>query len=182
MANVDNPHGLRPLMRTIHGGFIQVRQFTKDASEGNAIFQWDAVNREADGNIEANSATPGTTAYDGVSLNFGAASTLTLHQVIVSPGAVYEAQDNNDTDGFVAADMGLNVNIELNAPDVPGPTTAGFVGISHHELDESTAATSSALDLHMLQLLNVPDNAEGAFSRVEVIFNKHRMSPATAGV
>lgn len=162
-------------MRCLGGGEIEIRQFTKDASEGAAIFQQDAVNAEADGNIEANSATPGTTAYSGVSLNYGAASTLTLHQVIISPTAVFEMQDNNDTDGFVAADMGLNCNIELNAGSA---TTL----ISGHELDESTAQTTSTLDMKMLALLNVPDNAPTAWSRVEVVFNKHRMSPATAGV
>jgi hypothetical protein len=148
---------------------------TKDASEAAAIFQWDAINREADGNIEANSATPGTTLYSGVSLNYGALSTLTYHTCVVSPDAVFEAQDNNDTDGFTAADMGLNVNIELNA----GSTTTL---ISGHELDESTATTTSTLDMHMLDLLNVPDNAPTGWSRVEVVFNKHRMNPAVAGV
>jgi hypothetical protein len=162
-------------MRTLSGGFPVVQLMQKDAAEGTAIFQWDAVNREADGNIEANSATPGTTLFSGVSLNHGAASTLTDHLVVVSPDAVFEAQDNNDTDGFTAADMGLNVNIELNA----GSSTTK---ISGHELDESTANTTSTLDLHMLDLLNVPDNAAGAWSRVEVVFNKHRMNPAVAGV
>ena len=175
MANVDNPHGLRPLMRTIEGGFPEIRTFDKDASEAAAIFIWDAVNQEADGNIEANSATPGTTRFTGVSLNHGAASTLTSHSVIVSPGAIFEAQDNSDTDGFTAADMGLNVNLELNA----GSATTF---ISGHELDESTVNTTATLDIKMLQLLNVPDNAAGAWSRVEVRFNKHRMSPEVAGV
>lgn len=175
MANVDNPHGLRTLGRTLSGGCPYIQWFQKDASEAAAIFAQDAVNREADGNIEANSATPGTTLYSGVSLNHGAASTLTNHAVIVSPDAVYEAQDNNDTDGFAAVDLGLNVNIELNA----GSSTTLLSG---HELDESTANTTSTLDLHMLALLNVPDNAYGSFSRIEVVFNKHRMNPAVAGV
>jgi hypothetical protein len=175
MANRDNPHGLRPLMRTLGGGYPTVQMMQKDASEGAAIFMWDAVNREADGNIEANSATPGTTKFSGVSLNHGAASTLTNHVVITSPSAVFEAQDNNDTDGFTDADMGLNVNIELNA----GSSTTK---ISGHELDESTANTTATLDLKMLQLLQVPDNAAGAWSRVEVIFANHRMASATAGV
>ena len=176
MANVDNPHGLRPLMRTLGGGPPTAQLMQKDSSEGAGIFIWDAVNREADGNIEANSATPGTTLYSGVNLGpFGAASTATSHLIQISPDAVFEAQDNADTDGFAAADMGLNVNIELNA----GSATTN---ISGHELDESTATTTNTLDLHMLALLNVPDNAEGSHSRVEVIFNKHRMNPAVAGV
>lgn len=175
MANVDNPHGLRPLMRCVDGGFPLTEQFDKDASEGTAIFMWDAVNRENDGNIEAASATPGTTLYSGVSLNYGAASTLTSHLVIVSPGAIFEAQDNADTNGFDAADMGLNANIELNA----GSATTLLSG---HEIDESTLNTTNSLDLHLWKLLDVPDNAAGSYSRVVVTFNKHRMALGVAGV
>ena len=175
MANVDNPHGLRPLGYNLGGGPPMIQYFSKDASEGTAIFSYDAVNREADGNIEANSATPGTTPYSGVSLNYGAASTLTEHAVIVSPDALFEAQDNADTDGFDAGDMGLNVNIELNA----GSATTKQSG---HELDESTANTTDTLDLHMLDLLAVPDNAAGSHSRVIVVFNKHRMNSQRAGL
>jgi len=174
MANNDNPHGLRPLGRVIGGGEPEILGFDKDASEAAAIFMWDAVNQEADGNIEANSATPGTTLYTGVSLNYGAASTLTRHLVMVSPNALFEAQDNNDTDGFAAADAGLGCNIELNA----GSTTTQ---VSGHELDESTAAASS-LDVKLLELLDVPDNAYGAFSRWVIQFNKHRFAYGTAGV
>lgn len=175
MPNVDNPHGLRPIGRTIDGGFPRIQGFQKDASEGTAIFQFDAVNREADGNLDAASATPGTTLYSGVSLNYGAASTLTDHLVVVSPGALFEAQDNNDTDGLAAADEGLNINIELNA----GSTSTL---ISGHELDESTLNTSNGLDLHVIQKLDVPGNDYGSYCRMIVMFNKHRMATVAAGV
>ena len=168
MANVDNPHGLRSLGRTLEGGQPVLEQFTKDSSEGTAIFAGDAVNRETDGNIEAASATPGSTLYSGVSLNYGAASTETDHLVIISPKAVFEIQDNNDTEGFVTADNGLNSNLELNA----GSATTLQSG---HELDESTFNTTATLDVHMLKLLAVPGNAYGANARVEVVFNTHRM-------
>jgi len=141
---------------------------------GTTIFINDAVNRVADGSIEV-SATPGTTAYSGVSLTHGLLSTATDHLVIISPDAVYEAQDNADTDGFAEADMGLLVNLELNA----GSTTTL---ISGHELDESTVNTTNTLDMLMLQLYDVPDNAGTANSRVEVVFNKHRMVAGTTGV
>lgn len=175
MANVDNPHGLRPIMRTMSGGCPVIEQFFKDASEAAAIFIFDAVNQEADGNIEANSATPGTTLYSGVSLNYGAALTLTPHLVIVSPDAVFEAQDNNDTDGTAAVDMGLNGNIELNAG-------SALTQISGHELDESTFNTTNSLDVKLLKKLDVPDNDFGSFCRVEIMFNKHRRAPGVAGV
>lgn len=174
MANVDNPHGLQPLMRSIEGGEVQVARFLKGAAVSGAIFINDVVARNADGNLAAG-GTPGTTTYDGVSLNRGATLTETWHDVIVTPKAVYEAQDNNDTNGFDFADQGLNVNIEFNA----GNATTG---ISGHELDESTVATTASLDVHLLRLHRVPTNAYGAFGRWEVVFNKHRMSSNAAGV
>jgi len=168
MANIDNPHGLRPLMRTLRGGCPVVRQYTKDANEGTAIFIHDVVQREADGNIAAG-GTPGTTRYLGVSLNYGAASKQTDHLVIVSPDAIFEAQDNADTDGFAAADMGLNCNLEFNAGDATRL-------ISGHELDESSANTTETLDVKLLDKLDVPDNDFGANCRVQVIFNKHLLN------
>lgn len=174
MANVDNPHGLRPVGRNMDGGFPRIQQFSKASGYGTALFIFDAVFRVADGTIDK-SGTPGTTAYSGVNLNYGAASTATDHLVLVSPGTLFEAQDNNDTDGLAAADEGLNINIELNA----GSATTQ---ISGHELDESTVNTSNALDLHVIQKLDVPDNAYGAYCRMVVMFNKHRYAPGVAGV
>src|SRR5512139_1552657 len=98
MANVDNPHGLRPLARTLSGGMPWVQLFTKAVGYATAIFQHDAVNQVADGSIEA-SATPGTTLYSGVALNYGAASTATEHLVITSPDAIFEAQDDQAATG-----------------------------------------------------------------------------------
>lgn len=174
MANRDNPHGLAPLGRNFDGGLPRVQLLAKAVGYGTALFIWDAVFRVADGSIDK-TGTPGTTAYSGVNCTWGAASTATDHVVIVSPSAVFEAQDNDDTDGFAEVDMGLNVNLELNA----GSATTK---ISGHELDESTIGTTDSLDMHMIQKLNVPDNAYGEHVRVEVIFNKHRMAHTVAGV
>ncbi len=175
MANRDNPHGLTPLGRTNGGGPFQVQYFQKDASEAAAIFIGDAVNREDDGFIEANSATPGTTFYSGVSLNYGAAATLTGHLVVISPGALYEAQDNNASAGIVFADLGLNANLQLNA----GSATTK---ISGHEINETPKDVTASLDVHLVKKYDVPDNAYGPWCRVEIYFNTHRMASASVGV
>jgi len=171
MSNVDNPHGLRSLMRTLSGGLPLIEEFDKAVGYGTAIFMNDAVNRAADNSIEA-SATPGTTLYSGVSLNYGAASTATKHQVIVSPDALFEAQ----ADGSLAlADMGLNANLILGA----GSTTTLQSG---HEINSATEAVTASLDVHLLHKLNVPDNDYGDYVRVEIVFNKHRMNSVAVGV
>lgn len=172
MANVDAAFGLRPLMRTLDGGCPSTREFAKAVGYGTAIFQWDAVNRVADGSIEA-AATPGTTLYSGVSLNHGKVSTATTHIVIDAPDAVFVAQDEGT--GIAAVDLGLNANLVLTA----GNATTG---ISKHEIDGATKNTTNTLDVHLLQKLDDPLNEYGAWCRVELIFNKHRMGKTQVGV
>lgn len=176
MANVDNPHGFN-FVGMDGPGFPFIQGFAKAVGYGTAIFQGDAVHRVADGSIEAASSnfTPGTTAISGIALDYGALSTATNHSVIVSVNALFEAQDNNDTDGTAAADLGINVNLEANA----GSTTTLQSG---HELDESTENVSASRDFHMLALLNVPDNAHGSFARIVVKSNIHRYQPGVVGI
>lgn len=182
MANNNFPHGLRPLGVALSGGAPVFEEFTKASGYGTAIFRYDAVNRVADGTIEA-SASPGTTLYTGVSMNYGVLSTETKHTVCTSPDALYEAQDdgstytapNPDTVGINSQDAGMNANLVLTA----GDTTTKQ---SKHQIAASTLAVTATLDVHILGLLNVPDNDWGQYARCEIVFNKHRMAPASVGV
>ena len=175
MANRDNPHGLIPVGRTLSGGEPRVKQFSKDSSGGN-IFIHDVVNREADGNITAG-GTPGTTTYTGVSLNYSATGAAGTHLVVVSPDAMFVAQDNADTDGIAAADLGLNCNFEFNAGSADSK-------ISGHELDESSADTTNTLDAKLHELWNSPNNEHSANADIVITINKHRLAQGTgiAGV
>ena len=173
MANVDNPHGLTPLCRTTDGGEVRVEEYTKDSSGGN-IFIHDVVTRETDGNITATGTTPGTTVWEGVTLNYSATGVAGTHLVIINPNAQYVAQDNNDSEGFVTADQGLNANIELNA----GSSTSF---ISGHEIDESTWNTTNTLDVKLHGLWPNPNNAYGPNADIIVSINKSRFGNATTG-
>jgi hypothetical protein len=173
MPNTDWPHGLREV-GTVYGGPSEVEEFAKVVGYGTAIFIGDAVNRVADGSIEA-SATPGTTLYSGVALNYGAVSTATTHQVIVSQGTIFEAQDNNATDGIAAVDLGLNANLQLNA----GSTTTQLSG---HEINETGIDTTNTLDVHLRRLYPISGNVHGAWARIEIQFNMHRMGTTSVGV
>ena len=176
MSNVNNPHGFRPLMRTIDGGFPSTREFKKVVGLGTAVFEWDVVGRVADGSIDvAGNLTPGTTNWSGVALNYGAASTATNHIVIESPGAVFEAQDDDTVTGLVEADMGLNANLVATAGDAT-------LKRSKHQINHTGVDVTNSLDLHLLSKYDVPDNAYGPNCRIEVIFNKHRMNGLTVGV
>jgi hypothetical protein len=182
MSNVNHPHGFRPLMRTLTGGFPSTNEYLKAVTLATAVFMWDVVQRVADGSIDvAGNGTPGTTNWTGVALNWGAALKATAHIVIDSPFAVFEAQDNDAVTGTLITDMGANANIVATAGDA-------VLKLSKHQIDQSTIAVTSTLDLHLLRKYTLPlgdafeSNDYGPNARIEVVFNKHRMGLATAGV
>lgn len=174
MSNVNNPHGFRPLGWCLGGGQPFITKLSKAVGFGTAIYPYDLVARASDGSINT-TITPGTTLISGVALDYGALSTATDHLVIISADALYEAQDNGSP-GVAAADLGANANCIVSVAGTLTTKTSG------HQIDASTIATTSTLDLHLMQLLAVPDNAHGNNARIEVVINKHRMNPGVAGV
>ena len=174
MPNTDNPHGFALIGRTQGGGSIELEEFDKDASESSAIFPNDLCHQQADGNI-APGGTPGTTIYTGVSMNYGAADTLTKHLLAAQPDALFEAQDNDDSTGLLAVDMGQNANAVFGAGDA--------VRIkSGHEINISGHAATATLDLRLLRLHKAVDNAFGPHARIEVLINKHTRAYGAAGI
>lgn len=176
MANLDNPHGLEYV--GMDGPGIEWHQvFTKVVGLGTAIFKNDACQRVSGGAIEAG-GTPGTTFITGVSRVYSAASTADTNVVLnVSSMALYEAQDNKATNGIVAADLGLNANLEYNA----GSTTTQ---ISGHEINETGTAVTNTLDVHLIEFLDVPDNDPlgAGWNRIVIKINQHRYGHTVVGV
>ncbi len=182
MPNVDNPHGFRPLCRNVYGGASKTMPAHKLAANDAAIFIHDAVAKVTAGikktpcvTAKAASVTPGTTPIVGVALNYGAALTATDHLLIPATGEVFECQDNNDTDGVSAGNINCNANIELNAG-------SALTQISGHELDESTIAATATLDVHILGLLDTPNNDFGSFARVMITFSRPANADQSLGV
>ena len=163
MANIDNPHGLRPFGVTLSGGPIAVRPFRK--KKDTAIYAYDAVHLATDGSVEA-AQKPASALYCGVSLNTGLAGTESNQLVVVSPDAIFEAQSDDDPRGIVAGDAGSSANLILN----PGnPKTL----ISGHEIDTSTMGPESHKDVELLGLFDSPDNEGGQFAAFEVVIVQH---------
>lgn len=171
MANVDHAYGFRSVGRTYSGGDIQLRQRAKAVGLNAAIANGDIVARAADSTL-TRTFTPGTTLISGVALNPGAALTLTYHQVIEQPDALFSAQADTGT-AVAEADMGLNANVVLG-------TAAN--GISGDEIDADSKAVGATLDLHLIEKLDVPGNDYGEHVEVLVIINKHRMHGSAVGV
>lgn len=183
MANRDNPHGFRPMMRALAGGpGASLMGATKLVGYGTALFINDVITRVASGTgykmtISA-AVTPGTTPIAGVNLTYGAASTVTNHLVVPAVGGqVYEAQDNKDTDGIGVADVNKNFNVEMNAGNT-------VTKISGHEIDESTINTTNTLDGKIVGIFQSPDNLIDAsgFVRALVIFNRSQFSDQTTAI
>lgn len=173
MANVNNPHGLRPLMRTMAGGNPGMEPYTKAAAYAFAIYKWDPVTVLAGVlNGPASGITPGTTRYQGVNIGaFSLASLLATMLIMDSPDAIFEAQeDNTGGSNIAAAKMGYNANLT---------TTAGASVTRDNsavQISGTSVNTTGTLDVKLLRLLTDPTNAYGAFGRCELIFNKHLMN------
>lgn len=179
MANVNNPHGLRPLMRTQSGGGVQTEAWSKAVGYAHAIYKWDPVTALAGVlNGPASGITVGTTRYLGVSLNWSAPSVAATHLILCDPGNLYEAQGDGSGSGsnvIALATVGYKANLNI-ASVAGGGVTRDNSGV---QITESTIATTSSLDVELVGLLNEIDNAYGIYGRMELKFNKHLRNPET---
>jgi hypothetical protein len=175
MANVNNPHGLRPLMRTQSGGGVQTEAWAKAVGYAYAIYRWDPVTALAGVlNGPASGITPGTTRYLGVSLSWSKASLADTLLIMVDPGDLFEAQgDGSDAALAVVGSTDYNANLNLTGTAGAGVTRDNS-GVS---ITETTIAVTSTLDVKLLGILNETDNAYGAYCRWELKFNKHLRNP-----
>lgn len=154
MANRDWPHGFIPVGSQTGGEAGYIRNYNKVVGMSTAIGRFDLVDPQASGVDVAQAAAGGP--YLGVSLNYGAASSATTHNVLIlRPDSIIEGQ----TDGSLAtADANLNANFVVAAAS----TTTG---LSQMEINAATEDTTSTLDLHLLRLAPYIDNVTGTNSR-----------------
>jgi hypothetical protein len=183
MANPNNPHGFRPLMRSVVGGPGAACVYVyKPSTVGTALFIGDPVTKLTGGTAQPwpqitgpSGITPGTTPVLGVNLNWGAASTATNHTVIPVDYQVFEVQANG-TVNITDAHLTENANMNL------GTSGSTLTQLSGALLDSNTIATSNTLDLKILGLLQTQTNAIGQYARLEVVFNNPQSRPQVAGV
>jgi hypothetical protein len=189
MANTNNPFGFKPLMNTISGAPCRVAEYGKPAADAQVLSIWDLVAAAAvsdalpggsplatavPGCVSYYSQTPGTTPILGTALNFGLASTLSIHYVIDTIDAIFAAQVVSTT-VFSVATHGHNLaNVKLT---VVGSTTTHISGM---QLD--TPAVTATLDMRIVKAYNVPPNAAGASAIVECIINRHQLGQQIVGV
>lgn len=175
MSNVNNPHGLRPLGRTVQGGALETRNYTKAAAYGYAIYKWDPVTLLAGVlNGPANGLTAGTTRYLGVALSYSLASLLATLPVIVAQDAVYEIMgDGSGATTHIIDPTTIGYNANMTFGTAGGGVTRDNSGV---KLAESTIDVTATLDLNILGILSTPDNVAGTYGRVECVINKHLLN------
>jgi hypothetical protein len=172
MANVNNLHGLRPLMRAMGGGPTACRPAHKLVGDGTALFINDAVLLAANGTKNNDCITAGSAGglLAGVNLVYGALSTATDHLYIPTDSEqMFETQ----------IDTAAVANANACAALVAGAGSA-TTKISGHSANG--VATTNTLALRIVGLWQSADNAWGAYARVIVICNKSQRFNQQAGV
>ena len=188
MANPNSPFGFRPLMTTLNGAPIQIREYGKAAGESTAIFMNDIVMKSAASVTSqtgagtprpavksATNGSPGTTLWQGVSLNYGAASTLTYQYLVDEITALFTAQVDGSLSVTSASHVGKNANLKYAAGSATSKQSLMVV-------DNTTINTTAGLDLRIVDLSQASPNAEGANAIVVVTIQKHEFGQNVAGV
>ena len=181
MANVDKAFGLRPLGNLSGTGSQKQYGYEIADNQAGAIFQGDLVTLK-DGYIlqfDPASHTAAVGVFNGCFYTDPTTGKPTFSNYY--PGSVNITQgkitadvldDPNQmfliqNDGTSAAtDYGKNADIVIGT----GSTTTG---VSANELDTSSIATTAALNLKVIGLWDVPNNAVGANAVVVVKINEH---------
>lgn len=178
MANANNPSGFKPL-RHMGGGVIRSQAFNINTSGttgfNDSIATGDLVKLNADGTIEAGANGDGValgvfdgcdyTASDGskvfarrwpASTAVLSGSVITAH-VYCDPMITYEVMTNT----CAATDVGA-------VSDVVVGTSSTVTGQSASYVDVADVTNGVA---RILKIIDRPDNAVGAYCRVEVLLN-----------
>jgi len=195
MANTDRPSGFRPV-GTLSGGlgalgFIQRCLVDEDDSTVLAVNDIVKLTKsdESNGMPTVAAVTAGDTAY-GVVVGFenwdngrDSSVTQTLEKprirtasvrgyalVAISPDLIMEAQVSSDA-ALADGDIGGKANVLATAPDSDAQ-------VSQMEIDNGSStsiAATATYDMHILQLLDKPDNALGTHAKVLCTFNIHEL-------
>lgn len=195
MANSDRPRGFRPVAHRSGAPYNGAyREYAIPAADGSATFIGDPVtlnnaggvvgsdgvfrayvDQAATGNVIAGVVVGFAPDPTNLGLNHRTASTLRTVYVADDPDLVYEIQEVSGSTALAAADVGLNANFVVGS----GSTVTGLSGV---ELDNTTENTTNTLDVHILGLVNRPDNEIGEHCKWLVTINRHQFANQVAGV
>tara|TARA_Y100000310_G_C20616312_1_gene780817 strand:- start:884 stop:1459 length:576 start_codon:yes stop_codon:yes gene_type:complete len=181
MANVDKAFGLRPLGNLSASGSQKQYGYEIADNQAGAIYQGDLVTLK-DGYIlqfDPSSHTAAVGVFNGCNYidpttgkptwknyypgSVNITQSKITADVLDDPNQLFLIQNDGTS---VAANYGKNADIVVGT----GSTTTG---VSANELSTTTIATTAALNLKIVGLWDVPNNAIGEFAVVVVKINEH---------
>lgn len=195
MANTNAPFGARPV-KTLAGGVISPNTIAYTIASGLAenIYSGDFVDQAGSATVDGQTiklATAGDTnkilgVFAGVSYKdangvpqfkqywaTGTVATDIKAYVYDNPNILFEIQ--SDATGVAYADVGLNVNMEVG-------TGSAATGQSGAMADASGGfATTATYQLRVRGMSEHPQNETGAYAKVLVTINNHRLANAVVG-
>jgi hypothetical protein len=188
MANNDKAFGLRPLGNLAGTGAQKQYGYEIADNQAGAIFQGDLVVLK-DGYIlqfDPATHTAAVGVFNGCFYNDPTTQKPTWKNyypgsINITQGKIVADVLDDPSQMFIIQNDGTSAatNYGSNADIVVG-TGNTTTGLSANELDTSTIATTAALNLKIIGLWDVPNNAVGANAVVVVIINEH--SYGSAGV
>lgn len=197
MYNTNAPLGLKPI-RYQSGAAYQgkVNKYAIASGYATAIGQYDPVIALADGTIGigvAGSPARGVLSYveytdtsgnyikrpNWIASTTAKTGTTVKAYVADEPDLVFDAQETDGSSGagtpLALADRNLNINFVIGAPN--------SFGVSTSSINNTTEATTSTLNLRLLDLSDYPGNAVGNYANWLVTWNTHDLkSKGTDGV
>lgn len=188
MANTNAPFGLRPV-RHLNGNSIVQNAYTIASGYTSSIYRGDPVKLTGtSNNIDLAVGTASTPTVNGIGVFAGVsyvdatgkpvwskywpANTVATNieaYVWDDPDIIFEAQSLS----YAANDNGALVDFTYVAG-------SALSGLSGSYLDSTTGTTDRTFRL--LGLSNRPDNAVGAYAKVECIYVEHALKGVIAGV
>ena len=200
MANANTPFGLRPVQYLDGSPWNgQARMYCVDSAYGTALAIGDPVvlagGADTRGVATIALATAGSTnlvlgcivgmgglKYGGAGGDPTSLDTTVIpatktksYYVLVAddPNIIFAVQEIGTGTAFTAAEVGLNCSL------VAG-TNNGYS--STWQLDNTTEATTAALQMKLMGLQQMPDNAFGAYAKWLCLINNHCYKAASAGL
>lgn len=186
MANVDAPHGFRPVgYRSGQGYSGAARTYYKDASVILGIGDPVVIvtnSSSPDGLMEVTRATTGA-AISGVMMGrevdmadrykmHVAAADACLVRVADDPNLLFEVQEVSGGTALAVTNLGQHID---SVAAINANTTTG---VSNYEIDNAAVATDNTWRLE--ELLQRPDNAVGEHAKWLVAANLHTSVNASA--
>ncbi len=181
MANNDKAFGLRPLGNLSGTGAQKQYGYEIADNQAGAIFQGDLVTLKDGYILQFNPAahTAAVGVFNGCFYNdpttqkptfinyYPGSINITQGKIVADvlddPSQMFILQNDGTS---AVTDYGKNADITIGTGNT-------VTGLSANELDTSTIATTAALNLKIIGLWDVPNNAVGANAVVVVKINEH---------